>query len=805
MRHNAPYRLSFLVVLSGLLTVDVGAVAQECAPDPLTSVSIAGSQPTSMALSDAQYRDPTNVVDYGASRTYVIKGNCLRAFYNNTTDSGAAGAPVNGFNVNCFTQPVAGGMPVLVPLGDSGDLYLILAAGSYVYKIHALDGAIQGSFNTARSTCPQDTISAQPAVLIRAFAPNPALYASDIVFVSTSYSSACGSNWYFTNRIYGLDPATMQPSPQFNWSTGLSLGPGMGAVLDDDYQYLWYTFQRPVEQQASLIKVDPRTGQVLSAVDAGDVRVPPMMRSDKVYAADFAATLRVYDQSNLTLRLTTPLAVSTTLTKPFWVERRTEGGYTDLVLSVTQNGFVQATNVAPGVPGGPLVATRTWTEQAATGVQAANVPALVPYLGKAYIPGVNGHIYQVTASNGLPEANATIGSGTVSSPTFDFVGQGAVPYPNRISVSAQTPSTSEVKLLCLPWPAGSSSTGGRAAGGGDASPLDLGTPCSADTDCLDPQWNNECTYPACINGSCSAIAREDGTACTQICTGAGACVAGKCSFTSEDTTGGTCACNASTPIGGPGCAAGRACCGAAGCMDLLNDNNNCGNCGVRCGDYSFCDHGNCSAPPWRVDIMVDGARSCAGAILRNDWVVTNASCVSTDISLIKVRAGYAGYTTNNEQTVNVTEIDPYPAYDPYSGSPANDVAVVRLNPPLTYNAFVQPATIPQPSNPILNPGGTLWTSGFSQLGVLTGRTATIMSLSTARQLWGANYVPDGTLPASLSSNTGWIQRSDPAVIRSGNTVYLVGLAQIASQFNPALFTRIPYYLQWISSTTGITF
>jgi hypothetical protein len=57
------------------------------------------------------------------------------------------------------------------------------------------------------------------------------------------------------------------------------------------------------------------------------------------------------------------------------------------------------------------------------------------------------------------------------------------------------------------------------------------------------------------------------------------------------------ACTCST-VGDLACAAGAVCCGSSGCVNLLDDEDNCGGCGVRCPHastptYDTCLEGRC--------------------------------------------------------------------------------------------------------------------------------------------------------------------------------------------------------------------
>ena len=101
-------RVAACLVLLGL--VDRLAEAQPCGTAPLVTTDITQPGWASTALSDTQYRNPADPESIALARTYIVKGNCLHAFYNFNNGKNAAGDPVEGFNVNCWNQPVASGV-----------------------------------------------------------------------------------------------------------------------------------------------------------------------------------------------------------------------------------------------------------------------------------------------------------------------------------------------------------------------------------------------------------------------------------------------------------------------------------------------------------------------------------------------------------------------------------------------------------------------------------------------------------------------------------------------------------------------
>ncbi|XP_065340816.1 trypsin alpha-3-like [Cloeon dipterum] len=95
--------------------------------------------------------------------------------------------------------------------------------------------------------------------------------------------------------------------------------------------------------------------------------------------------------------------------------------------------------------------------------------------------------------------------------------------------------------------------------------------------------------------------------------------------------------------------------------------------------------------PWQVSLQyTDGFPFCGGFIISEEWIVTAAHCSDQVPSQVRVIVG----TLENArpgQTLNVAEIVSNPAYNPSTSS--GDIAVWRVDSPITWNSDTQPATL----------------------------------------------------------------------------------------------------------------
>ncbi|XP_033121970.1 uncharacterized protein LOC117120977, partial [Anneissia japonica] len=93
--------------------------------------------------------------------------------------------------------------------------------------------------------------------------------------------------------------------------------------------------------------------------------------------------------------------------------------------------------------------------------------------------------------------------------------------------------------------------------------------------------------------------------------------------------------------------------------------------------------------PWIGSITVYGSHYCGAALIDREWALTAAHCLGRRIDYIRFG------TTDLEfhpsvfyEEVGVAEALPHPDYDDYTL--ANDIALLRLERPVSYSAFIQP-------------------------------------------------------------------------------------------------------------------
>lgn len=130
--------------------------------------------------------------------------------------------------------------------------------------------------------------------------------------------------------------------------------------------------------------------------------------------------------------------------------------------------------------------------------------------------------------------------------------------------------------------------------------------------------------------------------------------------------------------------------------------------------------------PWQVLFEIGSDDKCGGVILTSEWIVTAAHCIYDAGATIQNSRIIAGITFRSQKSTgqirNISEIIVHEDYGlTPAGTPNNDIALLKLSTPLTFNQNVQPiaaATAVDAANGLLNPGvnGTITGWGRDDFG-----------------------------------------------------------------------------------------
>ncbi|XP_037809756.1 collagenase-like [Lucilia sericata] len=224
--------------------------------------------------------------------------------------------------------------------------------------------------------------------------------------------------------------------------------------------------------------------------------------------------------------------------------------------------------------------------------------------------------------------------------------------------------------------------------------------------------------------------------------------------------------------------------------------------------------------PWHVLLKRRPQSSllCGGSVISNTWVLTAAHCIINRTSV------YMQFGTvelfSNAPGMNSTRLFTHPLYN--KNTNGDDVGLIELPTPLTYNAFIQPiplvTSMEAESNDFI--GVIAFISGFGYYINKVSRVSEwllwgaeeVVSNTVCRTVYGPTpashlctigYTPDRQHPCKGDSGGALVWRNPNrthkqiAVFSYGSIADCAGL--------PSGYMRVSSYLDYINNITGLNF
>ncbi|XP_031167141.1 ovochymase-1 isoform X2 [Sander lucioperca] len=215
--------------------------------------------------------------------------------------------------------------------------------------------------------------------------------------------------------------------------------------------------------------------------------------------------------------------------------------------------------------------------------------------------------------------------------------------------------------------------------------------------------------------------------------------------------------------------------------------------------------------PWQVSLCYVSTPACGGAVITPLWVVSAAHCFKryNKAPFWTVLAGKHDLDDPNEpgqQLVGVSLIESHPGYD--TRTKANDVALLKLQQPLTFNTFVRPIDVWMAPLPTLQSCTITGWGSSRENGARVNRlqevNVTILPSDVCNKYYTSGILPsmfcagkdEGGVDACQGDSGG------PLSCFTGSRYELAGLVSwgvgCGRARKPGVYTQVQQHTQWIA-------
>ncbi|XP_023813059.1 transmembrane protease serine 9-like [Oryzias latipes] len=218
--------------------------------------------------------------------------------------------------------------------------------------------------------------------------------------------------------------------------------------------------------------------------------------------------------------------------------------------------------------------------------------------------------------------------------------------------------------------------------------------------------------------------------------------------------------------------------------------------------------------PWQVSLQ-SSYHFCGGSLINNQWVLTAAHCFpSRSASGVNAVLGLQSLQGSNPNRVSRTikTVIVHPNYN--SGTQNNDIALLQLSSPVTFNNYITPVCLPSTGSTFYS-GVKTWVTGWGDIGngvslpapqTLQEVQVPIVGNRQCKCSYGASSITDNMVCAGLLEGGKDSCQGDsggPLVIKQNNLWIQAGVVSFGEGCvepnYPGVYTRVSQYQTWINT------
>ncbi|XP_060565192.1 uncharacterized protein LOC132724366 isoform X3 [Ruditapes philippinarum] len=227
--------------------------------------------------------------------------------------------------------------------------------------------------------------------------------------------------------------------------------------------------------------------------------------------------------------------------------------------------------------------------------------------------------------------------------------------------------------------------------------------------------------------------------------------------------------------------------------------------------------------PWHVALYFSGQYFCGGTLISDTFVLTAAHCVEKfirDFSYLKVKLG-ANNREISETTQRVVKVEAIESHSEHVYFKKNDIALLQLEHPVTFNDYIQPICLPEPDEPLplfsecytIGWGKTKWDGDYAEVLQKLKMTLWDTKKCNSSVAWNGE-IYDTFLCAGYYSGVRSICKGDsggPLLCKDKHEKWKIfGVSSYVANYcnmteRPNIYSNVSHFLPWISEKTECKF